>query len=179
MNLRAPERDAFEGGTGAEALRSDLSALAARELSGVAALDGSILPVARVHFARIAEKRRMVGRRRWAQLAAAAAIALLACTTVWLGDGRRPAVIAGDVTRDGTLDILDALALARTIDAGEVPDAAFDIDGDGRVNQRDVDAIAVRAVSLSTSGGDQARHTTVTVAAPLGSPSITRGGGGS
>lgn len=81
---------------------------------------------------------------------------------------------SGDINGDGRVDILDALALARHIEAG-VPSGSspqprpskpeiivalgdqrtapgapsWDINGDGLLDRRDVDAVAYRAVSLT------------------------------
>ena len=54
----------------------------------------------------------------------------------------------GDINNDGTVDILDALALTVIIrDTGDEPSWG-DMNDDGRVNLIDVDAIARRAVFL-------------------------------
>lgn len=59
------------------------------------------------------------------------------------------APVEGDYTGDGRLDVLDAFALARTLEAGESPSLEWDRDGDGLVTKSDVDALAAAAVSLS------------------------------
>lgn len=60
---------------------------------------------------------------------------------------------AADVDRDGTVNILDAFALARMLDAQRTPDTALDLNSDGVVDGRDVDAIVMQAVSVT--GGDR------------------------
>ena len=72
-------------------------------------------------------------------MAAAAAVMLL----LWSGPVRE------DIDRNGRVDILDAFALARQIEAGSgrLPDG--DINGDGVVDAGDVDAIALKAVALT------------------------------
>lgn len=75
-----------------------------------------------------------------------------------------PARADADLNGDGRVDILDALALARAIRAGTaIPAlddrlALVDLDSNGRLDQRDVDAIAMLAVSLTPapSGTDPA-----------------------
>jgi len=51
-----------------------------------------------------------------------------------------------DVNHDGRVDILDAYIVARTIARHEPLDPAWDINGDGVVDQKDVDLIATLAV---------------------------------
>lgn len=64
---------------------------------------------------------------------------------------------AEDIDGNGTVDILDAFALARQIkDAGAMDAAAgrrLDINGDGRVDERDAERIAHRAVRLNGGAG--------------------------
>ncbi len=56
-----------------------------------------------------------------------------------------------DIDRNGQVDILDAFALARRLQspAPSGGDQALDINGDGLVDQRDVDAVAARAVKVT------------------------------
>lgn len=51
-----------------------------------------------------------------------------------------------DVNHDGRVDILDAYIVARKIARHEPLDPAWDINGDGVVDQKDVDLIATLAV---------------------------------
>ena len=101
---------------------------------------------------------------RAATLAAAAGVALV----LWLGRGRfgdqpdrGPGPGSGysdlarverlDVDGSGRVDILDALALARAIESEDVAaDLPWDMNGDGTVDQRDVDVVAQRAVRIDT-----------------------------
>lgn len=55
----------------------------------------------------------------------------------------------GDIDANGTIDILDAYALAKRLNRGEA-DPSSDLNNDGQVNQRDIDFLANQAVSLST-----------------------------
>ena len=75
-------------------------------------------------------------------------------------DAGRPATpgtvqTTGDLDRSGTLDILDAFALARAIERsdGDPASASNDFNGDGRVDTRDADWLAQRAVTVRPDGG--------------------------
>ena len=57
-----------------------------------------------------------------------------------------------DVNRDGLVDILDAFQLARQLQAGAQPEPRLDVNGDGILDLRDVEVIAVRAVKLEKGG---------------------------
>ncbi len=81
----------------------------------------------------------------------------------WGGPGETPPpsvarqpgpAVAGDVDGSGTLDILDAFALARAVERdGGTPTRGHDFNGDGRVDRQDADWLADRAVALDRSGG--------------------------
>lgn len=61
------------------------------------------------------------------------------------------AIAREDIDRNGRVDILDAFALARRLQ-NTVPSAGsqgLDVNGDGIVDQRDVDAVAARAVKVT------------------------------
>lgn len=53
-----------------------------------------------------------------------------------------------DLNRDGKVDILDSFTLAKEIKNGGSLPASLDVNGDGVVDERDVNAIASRAVAL-------------------------------
>jgi len=53
-----------------------------------------------------------------------------------------------DLDRNGRVDILDAFHLARKLQAGDVIPRDLDVNGDGMVNRKDIEAIAVEAVAL-------------------------------
>lgn len=60
--------------------------------------------------------------------------------------------LPGDVNASGNLDILDAYTLARRVHLGQADDKAnpgMDINGDGQVDQQDIDLIANRIVALT------------------------------
>ena len=53
-----------------------------------------------------------------------------------------------DINKDGQVDILDAFALASRLEAGRTDEDQWDMNGDGQVNQADVDEISAVAVKL-------------------------------
>jgi hypothetical protein len=68
--------------------------------------------------------------------------------------GPAPASVAReDIDRNGHVDILDAFALARKLKAGGAMGVAYDVNGDGTIDQRDIDWIAARAVQLAKARG--------------------------
>jgi len=115
-------------------------------------VDDAILAAAREHLARVAQSRRVVQFPRW--LAAAALVALAAVLASLLLSVRHSPVMAReDINHDGRVDVLDAFALARRLQQGAATDRLFDINGDGVVNQKDIDAITTRAVKLDGRQG--------------------------
>ena len=86
-----------------------------------------------------------VARPQWRiWLAMAASLVVLALGLWYLL--QPPAAVRADLNGDGAVDIMDAFALARRIEAGE---SGPDLNGDGRIDQQDVEVIASRAVSLN------------------------------
>jgi hypothetical protein len=88
---------------------------------------------------------------------AAAAVALLVAIPQFskrpdLAPGRDSAFARRDLNRDGRVDILDAFALARQLKQGGAKNLQWDVNGDGVVDERDVAAIAARAVKLERGG---------------------------
>ena len=59
------------------------------------------------------------------------------------------AVSANDIDGSGSVDILDAFKLARHIESDNPFEARLDINGDGNVDQQDVETIAFAAVNLN------------------------------
>jgi hypothetical protein len=128
-------------------LVEDLRQLYRADVRPSTAVDQAILNCARAH---VASRKRTLLLRRVAG-AAAAVILITAAVVPTIQRARhpdRPAVArnANDVNADGAVDIRDALALQRSIDAGRA--GAHDINGDGVIDKRDVDAIAMLAVRL-------------------------------
>ncbi len=110
-------------------------------------VDELVLAKARAHLERPARSRIVVASFRW--VAAAAVVTFGA----WLGSlwftAKSPATTAReDINQDGRVDILDAFALARRLQQGAVLRPLFDFNGDGVVDQKDIDAVAARAVKL-------------------------------
>ena len=106
-------------------------------------------------------RRRLTGRpalyrfARWAS--AVAAVAALIAVTWAAGPWRQashglapaPGISQKDIDANGRVDILDAFALARHIEAADDKKREWDINGDGTVNRGDVDLIAMAAVKLT------------------------------
>jgi hypothetical protein len=119
-------------------------------------VDDAVLALTRQQLAR----RRLIPLAiRWiAAGAAAAAVVLVLASLSWRGmqfsprpepAGAAPAAAAAeDVDGNGRVDILDAFALARHVEAGEQVRSQWDVTGDGAVNREDVDRIALAAVDL-------------------------------
>ena len=118
-------------------------------------IDESILDAARRHLAPKKENGfKWILLMRWG-FPVAALILLLAILPRFIpksGSGSRSSVLPGDINHDGRVDILDAFALAREIKTGAHPGPGRDINGDGVVDERDVAALAARAVSLGKGG---------------------------
>jgi hypothetical protein len=131
-------------------LRDDLATLFDRTPAVPRAVDDAILNRARAHLlTRAARSRR---RRPWvgaAAVAAAACVAIVLWTSAIVQRRARAAALAGDVDRNGRVDIVDAMLLARAVESNQPPRrASEDVNHDGVVDRRDVDAIAMAAVKL-------------------------------
>lgn len=83
---------------------------------------------------------------RWGTATVLVALAI-GLATVLLSP--RTPKLAADFNRDGVVDILDALALARAVEAGTLLTAQFDLNGDGIIDRADADRVAALAVSLN------------------------------
>jgi hypothetical protein len=117
-------------------------------------VDEAILHSARRHLSR-----RVEPGPRWALIfrwvAAAATVVLLLAILPRFVRKPTPAptgFASGDVSHDGQIDILDAFALARALKTGTPPNPRLDVNGDGVVDERDVAALAARAVRLEKGG---------------------------
>ena len=146
---------------------------ALRDLDGPAVLpdlarDADVLSGARQHLAQAApvDRKRRNLRLFFAggaggAIAAAAMVALI----VFVGnpfanqtdpnlaasnpDHPKPTAVAlGDIDLNGSIDILDAYALAKEIDQGNAA-KAYDFNSDGRVDLQDIDFLANQAVALN------------------------------
>lgn len=143
-------------------LARDLSRLYSTGAKPSSAVDATIRLAAAAHFHQHFARRRMARRvLRWGSAVAAAAAIALAVIRLgpWTHNAPVPshfaihaAVDKYDLNGDGKVDILDAFYLARQLKMGKPLDPAWDVNGDGVIDQRDVDAIAARAVSLERGG---------------------------
>lgn len=110
--------------------------------------DRAIMNEARKHLSKNHSRLRFA---RWAVSAAAAAVVVFAFVHNYDGvrnvDSPGVAVAIEDIDHNGRVDILDAFVLARRIQAGKV-DQKWDVNADGVVNGKDVDAVAASAVRL-------------------------------
>jgi len=142
----SPESHAHTGATAAGERGSALEIARSGRAHVAAAGDGRT-PVA--WFRAISEQGR--GRLPSGWALAAAAVVVLGLGVGLLVNRRinPPAAIAReDVDRNGKVDILDAFALARKLQQGRTAGTALDLNGDGVVDQRDIDWVAARAVKL-------------------------------
>jgi hypothetical protein len=117
------------------------------------AVDQRILAMARERLAKPVARRPVFGR--WPVWATAAAAALVVGFFIFQGSfhSSNPNTPAStfareDINHDGRIDILDALALARQIEAGSVAKSSGDVNADGVVSPGDVQTIAQHAVQL-------------------------------
>jgi hypothetical protein len=147
-------------------LRADLRALFEPPGAVPPEVDKAILQQAR---RRLARPRRRIIRLRWAAGIAAAAAVLVIGVVLYNAGGPAayqpierqvaqriasernplaPAEARADIDDNGRVDILDAFRLARHIEAGDRTEQNWDLNGDGRVDRADVDAVAFAAVRL-------------------------------
>lgn len=131
-------------------------------------IDRAVAEAARRHFAR---PQRRLWWLKWTVPATAAAAIALACLW-WAYQSATPsgapmavsqlaeerATIEGqaeagaaqaDIDGNGKVDILDAFALARHIEGKQPADRTWDFNGDGLIDRRDVDTVALAAVRLN------------------------------
>jgi len=119
-------------------------------------LDEAILSAAWKHLA--VPKPKPFYRFRFIPWAAAVAMVtvLLLLAQLFLRPATKPSrasVFAHeDVNHDGYVDILDAFALARQVQAGQTAGSQLDLNGDGVVDDHDVAIIAKQAVRLEKGG---------------------------
>jgi hypothetical protein len=102
--------------------------------------------------------RRLIIPLRWAAATAAAA-AIVVGAVVYHGvtsDNHQSSIVnhqlgrpgPADIDGNGRVDILDAFRLARNIESRSPADMKWDLNGDGLVDRKDVDAVAFAAVRL-------------------------------
>ena len=139
-------------------------------------VDEAVLKVARQHLCRPERKRANWFRLMpWTVAGAAVAVAVLLVSPyakdfLRFGPSRKTASrgwqnnsgtqsqsqglasASEDLNHDGKVDILDALMLARKLQGAHIFDPHLDVNGDGIIDHRDVEAIAAHAVSLGKGG---------------------------
>ncbi len=112
--------------------------------------------VDRMIMARAAQQLSVRSKHRtWYYWSTAAAVVLIAGGLLLMNFNTKqesPLPLAAhrkDIDRNGTIDILDAFALARQIESNNQLNDKWDMNGDSLVNQADVDAVALYAVRLN------------------------------
>lgn len=173
VNQSDPGDTGFDGLRG-ESLRRDLEAIARVGFEVPPAVDDAILNRSRAHLAGVARRvPHPVWLRRRSWVAAAAVLTILILPAIWFRFVRTPSLapaLAGDIDQSGRLDMLDAFALARRIRSNDPLRTEWDVNGDGVVNEGDVQWLAARAVSLGAIESTVAhRETASEVLALLGS----------
>lgn len=119
-----------------------------------AELDSVVLREARSSYAR--RRNRWIAAR-WAGAGLAAAAALGLALHVFVArhgivpppSPTRQVARLGDIDANGRVDILDAYVVARAIARHQPLDPAWDVNGDGAIDQKDVDLIAHMAVRIT------------------------------
>lgn len=135
-----------------EQFADDLRSLAGPLLMVPPSVDEQVLASARRQLA-LRRKRRAI----WSASAAAAAVLVLSAGFLLAlhlqrNDTAQPAqttVAREDVNSDGSVDILDAFALARIIEQKGAIRPEWDFTGDGAVTEADAKYLASSVVSLS------------------------------
>ena len=115
-------------------------------------VDAAIFERACQHLQSIAAERRVIRLRPWLAAAAAVILALIVAGVWFQKRSAPPTFVREDLDHNGRVDILDAFALARKVQQGTVS-TEFDMNGDGIVDSRDIDAIAGQAVKLERKQG--------------------------
>lgn len=110
-----------------------------------AAMDAVIRASAARQLADRSRRSARFAMHRWVGLAAAIALLIVLAPH----RATTESTLATDLDRNGEVNILDAFALARSLESGGRTLAAWDVTGDGVVDERDVRAIAERAVRLA------------------------------
>jgi hypothetical protein len=125
----------------AEALRK---AEERRNLFVPPALDQTILKQAREHLT-TEPKARAFGFWNW--FALSTATALIALMIFLLPRMKTPAIAREDINRDGHVDILDAMALAKSLE-NSTATRTLDQNDDGKLDEADIRAVALAAVRI-------------------------------
>ncbi len=120
-------------------LREAFGALRKEQVLVPERVDAAVRAAAREHLG----ARKVIRFSFW-PLAAAAAVTV-SFLGIWLSSSRVDA--RADLNHDGRVDVLDAFALARKLQNGE-RGVELDANGDGVVDERDVQAVVALAVKL-------------------------------
>jgi hypothetical protein len=115
-------------------------------------LDETILKRAEAHFQATHVPARQFQLWTVWRLLLAGAVAVLITAILFLLLGPQhsgPSLAREDINHDGHVDILDALALAKSVQANSSSDKRFDQNGDGKLDDSDVKAVAAAAVRLN------------------------------
>jgi len=135
-----------------------IAALRSRSLRGARvdvppSVDAAVMEQAREKLGQNPPVRIVIALPRW--LAAAAVVLAGAGVSFLLFRAATPGTGTAssneDIDHNGEVDMLDAFALARKIQSGPVADLHYDLNGDGLVDQHDIDWIAGHAVKLHKS----------------------------
>jgi hypothetical protein len=89
---------------------------------------------------------------RWGTGVAAGLAAVIVLAVSIHRPAPEKALAKGDVNGDGAVNIVDALALAKHVANHDGVEKEWDLNGDGVVDQKDVDVVAMGAVSLKGAG---------------------------
>ncbi len=134
-------------------LKADLNNLFKPQYSIPPEVDRAILDKASNKLLRRQKRNRII--RRIGIAAATAAVVLFAFSLDLSKKPKKQApvtyfaqTVSYDIDKSGRVDILDAFKLARHIESATYVDTNLDMNGDGIINQDDVDSIALAAVSL-------------------------------
>jgi hypothetical protein len=155
VNERLPQHEPNKSPDDFPALSSGLKSLFAARMAPSAAAHEAVRAEIRRHFARTSAPPR--SRISWRTLPWAIAAVILISVLSWMiWPGYQPnnqtpllAYQPGDVDRNGRIDILDAMSLAGILEGGGPNQSEFDVNGDGTLDQRDVDFVAMQAVRLN------------------------------
>lgn len=146
----------YDGPYPDDALRRDLAGLSRTGIEIPQRIDDAIRDAAR---STLAARRHRTTRGRWllagSSLAAAIAVLITATAVLQVATPRvapTRTALRGDLDGNGLVDVLDAFLLARRIE-GDALLGAGDLNDDGVVDEADVDAIAMIAVTLPEGAG--------------------------
>ncbi len=156
MERKPDDLDRTSEPTIPQELARDLAGLYGKNVAVPADAESRILARARARFAK------RTRRTAWylgaaASAAAAIVVACVLVTTIRESEpvreashfaAREAVARPEDLDRNGTVNIVDAMLLARRIESSAASDTSWDVNGDGAVDRADVDAIAMLAVSL-------------------------------